>query len=111
MKNTNAISEASLQLKCVADHIGILSDAVDFAGQKELRSSFELYEEMRLQELEQAQKLVLLLTDLIAEESETEHADNAFFEGELTDNLGEKDDESVTVETKTGDEGDEKKDE
>lgn len=103
MKNYIAITEASAQLKCAAERIGTLSSALEIASQNKNDKSFDDYEEMRLQELEQAQKLVLIVTNLIAEETEAGHNDDAFFQGELTDVLGEREAEA-TEETEDDDE-------
>lgn len=95
MKNDYAICEVSRQLAKVCERIESMSCSLD-----QLESSTggvaETFVNLRMDELEHAQLLTLKLTELIAQESPDENADegdgSAFAAGDLTDD-GEDDDE------------------
>lgn len=90
MKNTFSISEISHQLVKIYERIENLSSNIahqDMEGDTEL---VEVYTGMRLDELEHAQKLTLMLTEMILGDADTnavntdEGEGGVFAEGELT---------------------------
>ncbi len=95
MKNTGDICSVSFQLGKAAEQIGALACEI---GAKDERITGDLagvYEEILLDQIRQAQILMLKLTDLVTEMQE-ENADEeggAFAEGELTSVLGSKEPE------------------
>jgi hypothetical protein len=93
VKNTFLITEISHQLVKIHERIESLTSTIahnEMEGNEELVS---VYADMRLDELEHAQKLTLTLTQMIIQDTdspaESEHTDendgSVFAEGDLTD--------------------------
>lgn len=85
------------QLIGIFVRITSLTDEIVVATKQDDQVLVDEYTDMRMQELEQAQRLTLALTELIVgdvpgEESNVDEAENsnAFAEGELIYNLGDK---------------------
>lgn len=96
MKNANDIQHTSQHLSKVADQIA--SYAMDIKDGFVSEEVTDFYEDMLLDQISQAQILMLKLTDLVTE-SQSENADgdgSVFAEGELTSVVGkpEQDDDS-----------------
>ena len=102
MKNGMAIGALARQLKCTAQRIDELSNDIEMFEQGN-EGMVDTCADLRLDELERAQMLVLKITELMtAQTSGTEPAEapanqdeggSVFGAGELTDNLGDKTDE------------------
>lgn len=95
MENTCLSKGLCKQLRSLYDRIDSLTDEIINATEQKDEVLVEEYTDMRMKELEQAQRLTLALTELIVEDiPEEANADegegSAFAEGELTDNLGDK---------------------
>lgn len=84
----NPIKDVCAQLMKALEQICSLSDGMESAEQSEL---YDLYEGMRMDELEHAQILTLKLTELISPEyddaNEDESDESAFLAGELNSEL------------------------
>lgn len=100
MKNGAAIGALSRQLKAAAERIGDLTmDIEQFEQGNE--DMVETCVDLRLDELEHAQMIVLKLTEFIAQTEEGNGQVNAdeggsvFGPGELNANLGDKTDEDT----------------
>lgn len=102
MKNGMAVGALARQLKCSAQRIDELSNDIEMFEQGN-EAMVNTCVDLRLDELERAQMLVLQLTKLIsdsAEDTETANQDeggSVFGPGELTDDCGDKTDEKDTV--------------
>lgn len=91
MKNAKDIWNASLHLAKAAEQIA--SYAMDISHEDEISDGLaDLYEELVLDQISQAQILMLRLTDLVTEGQETNADEDGgvFAEGELTSVLGSK---------------------
>lgn len=95
MENTCLSKGLCKQLRSIVDRIDSLTDEIiNASGQKD-EVLVDEFKNMRMQELEQAQRLTLALTELIVndvpdEANADEGEGSVFAEGELTDNLGDK---------------------
>lgn len=97
MENTYLSKGLCRQLKSLYDRIDILTDEIVNATAQDDQTLVDEYTDMRMQELEQAQRLTLALTEMIIGElpenvNTDEGEGSAFAEGDLTDNLGDKTD-------------------
>ena len=100
MKNGMAISALARQLKCSAERIDHLTmDVEQFEqGNEDMVNTMV---DLRMDELERAQKLVLTLTELITQAAGEEAQVNqdeggsVFGPGELTDQVGEDGEDCV----------------
>lgn len=95
MENTCLSKGLCKQLCSLFDRIDSLTDEIINAKEQKDQVLVDEFTDMRMQELEQAQRLTLALTEMIVEGvPEEANADegegSAFAEGELTDNLGDK---------------------
>lgn len=98
MKNGMAIGALARQLKCSAERIEHLTmDVEQFEqGSEDMVNTIV---DLRMDELERAQMLVLKMTEMITQSTEDDSNVNqdeggsVFGPGELTDNVGDKTDE------------------
>lgn len=95
MENTCLSRGLCNQLRSIYDRIDSLTNEIINAMEQKDEVLVEEFANMRMQELEQAQRLTLALTELIVddvpEEANTDESEgSAFTAGELTDNLGDK---------------------
>lgn len=95
MENTCLSKGICKQLRSLYDRIDSLTDEIINAMEQKDEVLVDEFTNMRMQELEQAQRLTLALTELIVEDAPEEvNGDegegSVFAEGELTDNLGDK---------------------
>ena len=95
MENTCLSKGLCKQLRSIYDRIDSLTDEIINAAEQKDEVLVDEFTNMRMQELEQAQRLTLALTELIVgdvpEDTNTDEGEgSAFAEGELTDNLGDK---------------------
>lgn len=95
MENTCLSKGLCKQLRSLYDRIGSLTDEIINAMEQKDDVLTAEFANMRMTELEHAQRLTLALTELIVGEApEGENTDEgeggAFAAGELTDNLGDK---------------------
>lgn len=102
MENTCLSKGLCKQLRSTYDRIDSLTDEIINAMEQKDDVLVEEFTNMRMTELEHAQRLTLALTEFIVgdvpEEANTDEGEgSAFAAGELTDNLGDK----------TGDKGEE----
>lgn len=94
MKNGMAIGALARQLKSAAERIGDLTMDIEQFEQGN-DGMVQTCQELRLDELEHAQMLVLKLTEFIMQAAEdvsqvnTDEGGSAFGPGELTENVGE----------------------
>ncbi len=91
MENISISKGICAQLCAIYGRIDCLTDEIaNTAGLDDQVLSDE-YNHMRMQELEQAQRLTLALTELILNDTNTDGCEgSAFAKGELTGNLGGK---------------------
>ena len=97
------VNDKSVVLHCeqiggCAERISSLTSSLPVLAVEKNNASLILYEEMRISELENLQKLTLELTRMISEEHgvNVDEADaGSFFAGELNSNIGEKKVEEV----------------
>ena len=84
------------QLGSIFGRIDSLTDEIVVATEQNDQVLVDEYTDIRMQELEQAQRLILALTELVVGNvpatdcNEDEGEGSAFGPGELTDNLGDK---------------------
>lgn len=98
MKNGMAIGALARQLKCSAERIEHLTmDVEQFEqGSEDMVNTIV---DLRMDELERAQMLVLKMTEMITQSTEDnsnvnqDEGGSVFGPGELTDNVGDKTDE------------------
>lgn len=95
MENTCLSKGLCKQLRSIYDRIDSLTDEIINAMEQKDEVLVDEFTNMRMQELEQAQRLTLALTELIVddvpEEANTDEGEGgAFAAGELTDDLGDK---------------------
>lgn len=95
MENTCLSKGICKQLRSLYDRIDSLTDEIINAMEQKDEVLVDEFANMRMQELEQAQRLTLALTELIVDDvPEKENIDegegSAFAAGELTDDLGDK---------------------
>ena len=87
----DAVSIIRRYINGIPDVIADITQDVSYADKEELK---ELLRGYRLSQLEWLQKFTIMLTQTVVseheEETETGHEDNAFMQGELTDNKGEE---------------------
>lgn len=95
MENTCLSKGICKQLRSLYDRIDSLTDEIINAMEQKDEVLADEFTNMRMQELEQAQRLTLALTELIVDDvPEKENTDegegSTFAAGELTDDLGDK---------------------
>lgn len=95
MENTCLSKGICKQLRSLYDRIDSLTDEIINAMEQKDEVLVDEFTNMRMQELEQAQRLTLALTELIVEDvpeevNGDEGEGSVFAEGELADNLGDK---------------------
>lgn len=95
VENTCLSKGICKQLRSLYDRIDSLTDEIINAMEQKDEVLVDEFTNMRMQELEQAQRLTLALTELIVEDAPEEvngdeSEGSVFAEGELTDNLGDK---------------------
>lgn len=96
MENTCISKGICKQLGAIYDRIDSLTDEIINVTKQKDQVLVDEYTNMRMQELEQAQRLTLALTELVVGDVSGEDANadegegSVFAAGELTDNLGDK---------------------
>ena len=96
MKNAYAIGDMAGTMAKTCDTIVALSMNVTSAEQNSNPELVQTYSGMILNELENIQRAMLSLTELIVD-SLGVREDSAFFAGELNDELGDKTDKDANV--------------
>lgn len=104
MKNTTIITEFARHLKNASESIEELTSSIAHNEMDGNPDFVSLYSDMRLDELEHAQQLMLLLTDAIvqdtpeatAAENTDEGEGSVFAEGDLTDNKCDEENEEAS---------------
>ena len=96
MKNAYAIGDMAGTMARTCDTVVALSLNISTAEQNDNTALVQTYTEMILNELENIQRAVLSLTELVSD-SFGIREDSAFFAGELNDELGDKTDKDANV--------------
>ena len=107
MKNAYAIGDMAGTMAKSCDTVITLSLNISTAEQNDNTALVQAYAGMMLNELENIQRAVLSLTELMSD-SFGVREDSAFFAGELNDELGDKTDKdaevAITAESEKADE-------
>lgn len=101
MENSLTLKGVCKQLGRIFSSISDLTDEIDNVVEQKSQDLTYEYADMRMQELEQAQRLIIVLTEMIVDNTDmifnkasadnTDEDDGSVFaEGELTDKLGSK---------------------
>lgn len=96
MKNAYAIGDMAGTMARTCDTVVALSLNISTAEQNDNTELVQTYTGMILNELENIQRAVLSLTELVSD-SFGIREDSAFFAGELNDELGDKTDKDANV--------------
>jgi len=101
MKNVFAIGELSSLMGKSCETIGQLSMSMNNSEQSDNETLMETYQGVLLNELENVQHMLLVLTKLVTDQVEAEsrqdEGGSVFMAGELNDDLGEKTQPGVAI--------------
>lgn len=99
MENTCTLQGVCQQLCRIFAGIEGLTGEIGNASKEGYQDLADEYANMRMQELEQAQRLTLVLTEMIIDEipenKANEDNEGVFVEGELSDNVGDETDKET----------------
>ena len=101
MKNVFAIGDLSSQMGKSCEAIGQLAMSMTNSEQNDNAALVETYQGVLLNELENVQHMLLVLTKLVTDQIEADsrqdEGGSAFMAGELNDDLGEKTQPGVAI--------------